>query len=101
MRRAQVLSIGWSVRGGDGVARRTPRDCERRVLSKIGPGSIVLLHDAWQGRCLPDEAGARPLTLEQQLQLAPAGVRALPRLLTELRARGYECVSLESMLNMI
>lgn len=98
IRRARVRTIGWNVRGGDGVRRRSSEDCMQRVLSRIGPGSIVLLHDAWQGRSLEDEPGALSLSPAERLMLAPAGARTLPRLLGALQERGYRCLPLETLL---
>jgi len=36
--------VGWTVRSLD-TTRRTPGDVATRVLRRVGPGSIVLLHD--------------------------------------------------------
>jgi len=90
--------IGWSVRGGDGVERRTTNDCLARVCAGVRPGAIVLLHDAWQGRSLQDTPQLSELSDEEQLKLAPAGVRALPQILSQLSQLGYRCVSLEQLL---
>ena len=60
--------IGWSARGFDGVAKDTDRIAER-ILSRVRPGAIILLH---QGR-------------EHSLI-------AIERVLAALQERGYACV---------
>ncbi len=98
IRAAGMRLVGWSVRGGDGVKHRTTSDCVARVCAGVKPGAIVLLHDAWQGRSLEDSPRICELSQEEQLGLAPAGVRALPQILMQLKQRGYQCVPLDELL---
>ena len=97
MRRAGVTCVGWSVRGGDGVQRRTKDDCLARLRRGVRPGAIVLLHDAWQGRHLIDEVARDSSELDRRA-LCPAGVLALSELLTELQTAGYRCITLAELL---
>jgi peptidoglycan/xylan/chitin deacetylase (PgdA/CDA1 family) len=80
-KRLGLTLVGWSVRGGDGLARTTVASALRRVVAGLHPGAIVLLHDA-------SERG----------QFEPAGVAALPAILEEARRRGLRCVSLAQAL---
>jgi len=90
----QVECIGWSVRGGDGVARRSTGSCVTRVETGLAPGAIVLLHDAWHNVCLDDaRKGAR--SPESDLACSPAGVRGLPQILATMRKLGYRAVRLD------
>lgn len=70
-RRAGVSVVGWSLRAFDGLGRATPEAVARRIASGLRPGAILLLHDA-------SERGDR----------VPAGVLALPRILSAMRERG-------------
>jgi peptidoglycan/xylan/chitin deacetylase (PgdA/CDA1 family) len=91
--------IGWSVRAGDGVQRRTPNECVARVCAGVKPGAIVLLHDAWQGRSLEDTPRVLQLSPDERLALAPAGARSLPQIITQLKQQGYQCVPLHQLLS--
>ena len=98
--RAQVRCVGWSVRGGDGVRRRTIEQCLARVSRGLKGGAIVLLHDAWQGRALEDDP--RAINARAQgtiLEHCPAGVGALPQLLQMLGEQQYRCVTLDELLD--
>ncbi len=64
--------IGWSVRSCDSIARRPDR-VVARVMKRVRPGAIVLMHE-----------GAR---LHPRIR-----VEAIKRLLDALTARGFRCV---------
>ncbi len=98
MKSAAVTCIGWSVRGGDGVRRRTTAECLNRVLGGLSKGAIVLLHDAWQGRFLEQEVSATA-SPEERLRHSPAGARALSRLLDRFEAEGYTCLTVQALLS--
>jgi peptidoglycan/xylan/chitin deacetylase (PgdA/CDA1 family) len=66
--------MGWSFGVWD-TARPGPREIRRRILAKLGPGSILLLHDG-DGY---DPTGDRLQTAE-----------ALPGIIDDVRAGGYE-----------
>lgn len=79
-RRLQV--IAWSVHSRDTIDGN-PQRIARRVLNRIRPGDIVLMHDGHQS------AGRSRL----------AGLRALPLILRGLQERGLETVTLAQLLN--
>jgi peptidoglycan/xylan/chitin deacetylase (PgdA/CDA1 family) len=81
-RRLALTLVGWSVRARDGLRQTTAASVVRRVSDGLRPGAIVLLHDASE-----DE------------QFEPAGVAALPELLTEAGRRGLACVTLSEALS--
>src|SRR5690606_37244469 len=98
--RAQVRYIGWSVRGGDGVRRRTIEQCLARVERGLRGGAIVLLHDAWQAGSLEDDAAAVAAHAAGTiLEHCPAGVGALPQLLKWLEEQNYKSVTLSELLD--
>lgn len=79
--RLQLTLVAWSLhsrdtRGGD------PQRIAQRVLDKIRPGDIVLMHD---GHDLP----GRHRT---------AGAQALPRILEGLGEKGLQCVTVSELL---
>lgn len=76
-KRLGLTIVGWSVRGGDGLASATPAAVRDRVCRRLRPGSIVLLHDA-------AEHGGRQ----------PAGIAALPAILEQASHAGLSCVRL-------
>ncbi len=69
----------WSVRPFDGRIDDAP-EVRRRVASKIGPGDIVLLHDA-----------------SFRARRTPPAVEALPGILEDLRARNLRSVTLAEL----
>lgn len=80
-RRLQLTVVAWSLhsrdtRGGD------PQRIAQRVLEKIRPGDIVLMHD---GHDLPGRH-------------RPACAQALPRILQGLREKGLQCVTVSELL---
>lgn len=68
----------WSVASADSVQKQGADSIRRNVVSAARPGSIVLLHDG---------GGSRPATLA-----------ALPGIIQELRAKGYEFVTVPRLL---
>jgi peptidoglycan/xylan/chitin deacetylase (PgdA/CDA1 family)/sulfur carrier protein ThiS len=66
--------VMWSIDPKDWLAGRTSRQIVEAVLSKIGPGSIVILHDG---------GGDRSAT-----------IRALPGIIKGIRARGLQIVTI-------
>jgi peptidoglycan/xylan/chitin deacetylase (PgdA/CDA1 family) len=74
-----LVVVGWTLGGRDGVARARPEDVAARVRRDLRDGAIVLLHDA-------PERGDRE----------PAAVRALPAILDAMAAGGLEAVPVES-----
>lgn len=79
--RLRLTLVAWSLhsrdtRGGD------PRRIAQRVLDKIRPGDIVLMHD---GHDLPGRH-------------RPATAQALPQILEGLRQRGLQCVTVSELL---
>lgn len=80
-RRLGLALIGWNIRSRDGLAGATVPKVLGRVLGRLAPGSIVLLHDA-----------------SEREQYEPAGVAALPEILAELSRRGLACVTVSHAL---
>jgi peptidoglycan/xylan/chitin deacetylase (PgdA/CDA1 family) len=80
-RRAGVTLVGWSSRGYDGIAWRSPQAVVDRVGRTLTDGAIVMLHDA-----------------AEHDDFEPATIRALPRLLALLDARGLTSVGLDELL---
>ena len=74
-KRLGMTLVGWTVRGRDGLAGATAEAVQRRVVSGLRPGAIVLLHDA-----------------AERDDRVPAGVTALPAIITEANRRGLRCV---------
>jgi peptidoglycan/xylan/chitin deacetylase (PgdA/CDA1 family) len=86
-RRAGLDPVVWSADAEDWIDR-TPAAVAELALTRIEPGTILLLHDAWEG----DPAAA---------DVAPTFDRAemLDRFLSGLRQRDYEASSVERMLD--
>ena len=80
-RRAGVALVHWSSRGYDGMRRRDPDAVIRRISRALDDGTIVMLHDA-----------------SEHDDFEPASVRALPRLVALLDARGLTSVGLDVLL---
>jgi peptidoglycan/xylan/chitin deacetylase (PgdA/CDA1 family) len=72
-----LVTVGWTIGGRDGVASARPEDVVTRVRRDLRDGAIVLLHDA-------PERGDRE----------PAAVRALPAILDAIAAERLELVPL-------
>ncbi len=77
-RQGDWVVVGWSLRSRDGV-RTDAGAVERRVVSGLGPGEVVLLHD----RIARGE---------------PAVLKALPGILAALERRGLRSVGLGELL---
>ena len=76
--------VGWQAWAYDSQ-EKTPRTIARRILGKIRPGGIILLHDGSDS----DGGQDRTPTLE-----------ALPLILQELKERGLESLRLDDLLGM-
>jgi peptidoglycan/xylan/chitin deacetylase (PgdA/CDA1 family) len=72
-----LVVVGWTIAGRDGIASTRPDDVTARVRRDLRDGAIVLLHDA-------PERGERE----------PAAVRALPAILDAIFAERLEVVPL-------
>jgi peptidoglycan-N-acetylglucosamine deacetylase len=77
----KLQMVLWSVRGRDGVARATADRVAARVASGVGPGSIVLLHDA-----------------AERDDYEPVSAKVLPRVLGAISAKGLRVVALTEWL---
>jgi len=63
----------WSVDGKDWRRRATPRSVEARILERIGPGDVVLLHDSdAYGASWRNSAGALPGLVQRLGEQSPA-----------------------------
>jgi peptidoglycan-N-acetylglucosamine deacetylase len=82
VRRLGLTLVGWNVRARDGLASATASTVLRRVVNRLAPGAIVLLHDA-----------------SEREQYQPASVAALPQILSEIRRRGLACVTVAQALS--
>lgn len=78
---ARVTVVGWSLRSSD-TRTADPERIASRVLRKIRPGDIVLLHDGH------DRPGRH----------RPACARAVPLILQGLREKGLECTTVSDLL---
>jgi peptidoglycan-N-acetylglucosamine deacetylase len=70
------ISIGWSIRSYDTVIGNEER-LLTRILARLKPGAILLLHDT-----------------------SDSTLKILPRLLKEIRNRGYKMSRLDKMINL-
>jgi peptidoglycan-N-acetylglucosamine deacetylase len=77
----QLTMVAWSLHSRD-TQSADPERIAARVLKKIRPGDIVLMHD---GHDLPGEH-------------RPAAAAALPLVLSGLRAKELECVTVSELL---
>ncbi|MBI2759806.1 MAG: polysaccharide deacetylase family protein [Chloroflexi bacterium] len=82
VRRAGLTTVHWDVQTKD-WERPDPDTIVRRVLDSVHPGAIVLMHDGDDTRHGSDRSPT---------------VEALPRLIDELRARGYRLVTIPEMI---
>jgi peptidoglycan/xylan/chitin deacetylase (PgdA/CDA1 family) len=78
----QLTMISWSLHSRDSIGAN-PGKVAARVLRRIRPGDIVVMHD---GHDLPGRHRA-------------VCVDALPRILAGLRERGLECVTVSELLH--
>jgi len=74
--RGSFLSIGWSVRSYDAIIR-DPVKLKKRILSRLKPGAILLLHD--------------------RMEITAS---LLPDLISSIRSKGYEIRRLDKMTNL-
>jgi peptidoglycan/xylan/chitin deacetylase (PgdA/CDA1 family) len=81
-RRLGLTLVGWNVRARDGLAGARADAVARRVVSRLRPGAIVLLHDA-----------------SERDQFEPASVAAIGPILTALSERGLACVTVSEGLS--
>jgi peptidoglycan/xylan/chitin deacetylase (PgdA/CDA1 family) len=81
-RRLGLTLVGWNLGARDGLARTTAADVVRRVTKRLGPGSIVLLHDA-----------------AERGQHVPGGVAALQQILGEIARQGLACMTVSEALS--
>lgn len=72
----EYISIGWSIRSYDTVIKNEDR-LITRISSSLKPGAIILLHDTMD-----------------------ITVRILPRLLKEIRGKGYRVERLDKLINL-
>jgi len=77
LRQTALEAAGWTIEAHDWHAQFTPDDVLERVLSHLEPGSVVVMHDASKG--------------------AKNCVQVLPRLLEEMKKRGYIAKTLGEM----
>ena len=70
------ISIGWSIRSYDTVIGNEER-LQTRILERLKPGAILLLHDS-----------------------SESTLKILPRLLKEIRNKGYKMIRLDKMINL-
>jgi peptidoglycan/xylan/chitin deacetylase (PgdA/CDA1 family) len=77
-----MTMVGWDDAGGD-WATHDPRLVASRILDKVRPGSIILLHDGMDGDLRSDRSVV---------------VKALPLILAGLRARKLRPVRLDRLL---
>jgi peptidoglycan/xylan/chitin deacetylase (PgdA/CDA1 family) len=77
-----MTMVGWDAAGGD-WATRDPGLVARRILGKVRPGSIILLHDGLDGDITSDRSVV---------------VKALPLILEGLKTRDLKPVRLDRLL---
>lgn len=68
-----MVMVGWQVRAYDAV-KPDKEKIVRRILGGVRPGGIILLHDGWDGKTIPDRS---------------ATVAALEEIIPALKAKGY------------
>jgi peptidoglycan/xylan/chitin deacetylase (PgdA/CDA1 family) len=83
--RLGLRCVAWNVRSLDSVDRCADR-VAARVIRRLAPGAIVLMHDGIEGRRRPATAGA------------PSVIGALPLVLATLREHAWRSVTLRSAL---
>jgi peptidoglycan/xylan/chitin deacetylase (PgdA/CDA1 family) len=84
LKELQISMVGWQVRAFD-TQRQNPEVIARRILQKVQPGGVILLHDG------SDSASNEDRT---------ATLQALPEILAGLRDRGMEFLTLAELLGM-
>lgn len=81
-RQLGLTIIGWNARGFDGIKRRDPKKVAARIVHRLRPGTIVLLHDA------PEYGDQKP-----------AGIDALETILRAIDARGLQTTSVQTFVD--
>jgi peptidoglycan/xylan/chitin deacetylase (PgdA/CDA1 family) len=74
-----LVVVGWSIRALDGTARARPDEVAERVIDRLKPGAIVLLHDA-----------------AERDDRTPASVQALPLILEAMKREGLKSVRVDA-----
>jgi len=77
LRQTGLEAAGWTIEAHDWHAQFTPDDVLERILSALEPGGVVVMHDASLG--------------------AKNCVQVLPRLLEQMKKRGYTAKTLSEM----
>ena len=80
-----MVTINWDAEGMDWQKGATSDSIERRVLSEVKPGSIILLHDGDEIRHGSDRSET---------------VDALPTIIESLQAQGYHFETVPQLLNL-
>lgn len=81
-RRLRLTIVAWSLHSRD-TFRDDPQRIARRVLGKIRPGDIVLMHDGH----------------DSSIQHRPACAQALALILQGLQEKGLQCVTVSELLD--
>jgi peptidoglycan/xylan/chitin deacetylase (PgdA/CDA1 family) len=83
-RRAGVEIVGWSVRALDGISTRSAEAAALRIIRRLRPGAIALLHDASEkgGHC-------------------PAALDALPSILAAAEERGLALLTIDELVGSV
>lgn len=80
VKKTALRPLLWTSNAKDWLVKSSPRMIQERLLKRVKPGAILLLHDS----------GGQPGAPEQMLQ-------ALPGIIEKLRAAGYQFVSLQEI----
>lgn len=73
--------VAWNVRPRDGSAATTAQQATHRIIAGLGPGAIILMHDA-----------------AERADRVPIAATVLPAILDEIARRGLKCVPLSQLL---
>jgi len=74
-----LIVVGWSIRALDGTSRARPAEVAVRVIRRLEPGAIVLLHDA-----------------AERDDRTPASIEALPAILEAMKREGLKGVRVDA-----
>jgi len=74
-----LIVVGWSIRALDGTSRARPAEVAARVIRRLEPGAIVLLHDA-----------------AERDDRTPASIEALPAILEAMKREGLKGVRVDA-----
>lgn len=78
-----MVMVGWQARAYDAVPTEKDK-VVHRILSRVRPGGIILLHDGCDGKTNPDRT---------------ATVEALKEIIPALKERGYQFKKVSELLN--